>query len=261
MFGFSPFSQAPFSDLGGGGTVITLELLSGVSATATTGTVGVDVSVSLTGAVATGIIATLPTVSSSTITISGSQAAATLGTLRPTISAGLAGLRTSSSLGGLTPSVTTPQRVTLTLVGNLATTSQGGVTPFGGVILGLDGVSSIASSGVVGYELAFSIELNGNTAVGSVEKVVAETQIGLNNGVEGVAKAGDIPPIYIWENVKDDALIGWDSIPSGGNPTWQNQVSNSPVIWGDGVTANENTWGGTDVALPTSWDNINTGQR
>jgi hypothetical protein len=181
----------------------TSDSLTGVSATAGTGTVKSTISQTLTG---TGLTASTGTVKTApSYAITGNVASAATGAVAPTISIALTGNAATASVGSVSSSSST----TAALTGNAATSATGSVgasvsyaltgvsatTAVGTVSLpssdseALSGVAGTADTGDVGASVSYALTgVSATSAVGAVAQTVEQAL----TGVVGTAAPGTV---------------------------------------------------------------------
>lgn len=159
--------------------------LTGVSATASAGTLAPSNSKAITGTAATAAAGTLAPSNSKAVT--GNAATGAAGTVAPSASIGITGNAATAAAGTLAPSVS------VSLTGNAGTSAVGTVSPSVGVTVALTGVAASASAGNVAP--ATSIGLTGNAGTGAVGTVTPSVGVTIAlTGVSATASAGNIAP-------------------------------------------------------------------
>lgn len=229
---------------GGGGDVSVA--LTGQSASATAGTLGVTHSNAAAGQASTAVAGTLAP--SLAIAIAGSASATSVGTLTPAATATLAGQQTAASAGTLAPTTT------LGLAGQAASAAAGTVTPLGDVTVALSGQAITASAGTASPAItraasgqscaatagtvlpAVSVNANGTqlaTAAGTLTLGIVVPLAGLAS----TAAAGTV--IYSTGSNVTVALSGQAVTASAGALTWGrgDGLSASPIGHGPAVSS------------------------
>lgn len=174
--------------------------LTGVSSTASVGTVGVAHDNSLTGESSTAAVGTV--VPSTTVTLTGVASTASVGTLAPGTSVALVGVSATGQVG-------------VVLTGVVTAASVGSVTPSSTVPL--TGVSSTASVGTVGVSV--TVAITGVASTASVGTLTPNTTVPLTGvfatGAVGTVSAGGDVTVALTGEASITAV--GTVVPSGGD--------------------------------------------
>jgi Concanavalin A-like lectin/glucanases superfamily len=161
--------------------------LTGVSSTATVGTVGPARSVALTGNASTSAIGSVGL--SMSLALTGAAASGAAGTVGPGSSVGVTGVSGTGSVGSVGPGRSVP------LTGAVATAAVGTISVNGNLTIALTGVAATAAVGAIAA--ARAVALAGVTAAGSVGTL----GVNLARALTGVRATGAVgntaPPIPI----------------------------------------------------------------
>jgi len=216
--------------------------LTGVSGTASVGTLALSLALVLTGLAGTGAVGTMAP--SADMPISGIEAPASPSTMSPAMAAVMAGVEAVNSTGSAGVSVTIP------ITGSEATSAVGTMTPGSGV--GPD-----ITIPITGVSSGISYPLSGEEATGGVGTVTAvSTYDDITLPVTGVIGTGAVGSITYFEGPGGEAMTGevGDVAPTVAPPLTGNEATAAVGGVGQDRTAGLNGVAGTGAA--GGWNTI-----
>lgn len=224
-----PLRSRKWFTQGGGGDVSVA--LTGQSASAAAGTLGVTHSNATAGQAATAGAGTLAP--SLAIAITGSASATSAGTLTPAATATLAGHQGSVSAGTLAPTTT------LGLAGQAASAAAGTVTPLGDVTVALSGQAITASAGTASP--AITCAASGQSCAATAGTILPAVSVNAN-GTQLATAAGTLTLGIVVP------LTGLASTSAAGTVIYSTGSNVTVALSGQAVAASAGalTWGRGD---------------